>query len=52
MSDAKGGSMASMPGTEICEKDMKDVKFCLAFIHSPRRSTREPRDRGSDDVKA
>jgi TRAP-type C4-dicarboxylate transport system substrate-binding protein len=36
MSDAKGGSMG-LDGwyRKYAEKEMKDVKFCLAFIHSP-----------------
>jgi TRAP-type C4-dicarboxylate transport system substrate-binding protein len=36
MSDAKGGSMALDEWyRKYAEKEMKDVKFCLAFIHSP-----------------
>src|SRR5258708_8758478 len=36
MSDAKGGSMAlDAWDRKYGEKEMKDVKFCLAFIHSP-----------------
>src|SRR3978361_2575090 len=36
MSDAKGGSMALDSWyRKYAEKEMKDVKFCLAFIHSP-----------------
>src|SRR5436309_2636751 len=36
MSDAKGGSMAlDVWYRKYAEKEMKDVKFCLAFIHSP-----------------
>ncbi len=36
MSDAKGGSMALDAWyRKYAEKEMKDVKFCLAFIHSP-----------------
>ena len=36
MSDAKGGSMALDAWYRKCaEKEMKDVKFCLAFIHAP-----------------
>src|SRR6185437_4392707 len=34
MSDAKGGSMALDAWyRKYAEKEMKDVKFCLAFIH-------------------
>src|SRR5262249_13046604 len=36
MSDAKGGSEALDAWyRKYAEKEMKDVKFCLAFIHSP-----------------
>ena len=36
MSDAKGGSMALDDWyRKYAEKEMKDVKFCLAFIHAP-----------------
>src|SRR6201982_2780145 len=36
MSDAKGGSMALDAWyRKYAEKEMKDVKFCLGFIHSP-----------------
>ena len=36
MSDAKGGSMGLDAWyRKYAEKEMKDVKFCLAFIHSP-----------------
>src|ERR1044071_5828227 len=36
MSDAKGGSMALDEWyRKYAEKEMKDVKFCLAFVHSP-----------------
>ena len=36
MSDAKGGSMALDAWyRKYAEKEMKDVKFCLAFIHAP-----------------
>jgi TRAP-type C4-dicarboxylate transport system substrate-binding protein len=36
MSDAKGGSQALDAWyRKYAEKEMKDVKFCLAFIHSP-----------------
>src|ERR1700731_2685340 len=36
MSDAKGGSMALDAWyRKYAETEMKDVKFCLAFIHSP-----------------
>src|SRR6195952_1803755 len=36
MSDAKGGSAGLDEWyRKYAEKEMKDVKFCLAFIHSP-----------------
>src|ERR1700730_8605582 len=36
MSDAKGGSMGLDAWyRKYVEKEMKDVKFCLAFIHAP-----------------
>ena len=36
MSDAKGGSMALDAWyRKYAEKEMKDVKFCLGFVHSP-----------------
>jgi TRAP-type C4-dicarboxylate transport system substrate-binding protein len=36
MSDAKGGSMGLDAWyRNYAEKEMKDVKFCLAFIHAP-----------------
>jgi TRAP-type C4-dicarboxylate transport system substrate-binding protein len=36
MSDAKGGSMGLDAWyRKYAEKEMKDVKFCLAFVHSP-----------------
>jgi TRAP-type C4-dicarboxylate transport system substrate-binding protein len=36
MSDAKGGSMGLDAWyRKYADKEMKDVKFCLAFIHSP-----------------
>jgi TRAP-type C4-dicarboxylate transport system substrate-binding protein len=36
MSDAKGGTMGLDAWyRKYAEKEMKDVKFCLAFIHSP-----------------
>src|SRR5258705_11622315 len=36
MADARGGSMALDAWyRKYAEKEMKDVKFCLAFIHSP-----------------
>src|SRR6476469_331187 len=36
MAEAKGGSMALDAWyRKYAEKEMKDVKFCLAFIHSP-----------------
>jgi len=36
MSDSKGGSMALDAWyRKYAEKEMKDVKFCLAFIHAP-----------------
>jgi len=39
MSDAKGGSMALDAWyRNMSRKEMKDVKFCLAFIIRPPRS--------------
>src|SRR6202521_407922 len=36
MSDAKGGSQAlDACYLKYADKEMKDVKFCLAFIHAP-----------------
>src|SRR3569833_740393 len=36
MSDAKGGAMGLDAWyRKYAEKEMKDVKFCLAFVHSP-----------------
>jgi TRAP-type C4-dicarboxylate transport system substrate-binding protein len=36
MSDAKGGSMGLDAWyRKYAEKEMKDVKFCLAFVHTP-----------------
>src|SRR5438270_13076464 len=36
MSDAKGGSMGLDAWyRKYAEKEMKDVKFCLGFVHSP-----------------
>ena len=35
MSDAKAAPWRSMPGTANTASEMKDVKFCLAFIHDP-----------------
>jgi TRAP-type C4-dicarboxylate transport system substrate-binding protein len=36
MSDAKGGSMGLDAWyRKYAEKEMKDVKFCLAFVHAP-----------------
>src|SRR3978361_630665 len=53
MSDAKGGSMALDAWyRKYAEKEMKDVKFCLAFIHSPSSlPTRTKKIVVPDDVK-
>src|SRR5258708_716567 len=53
MSDAKGGSMGLDAWyRKYAEKEMKDVKFCLAFIHSPSSfHTRTKKIVVPDDVK-
>jgi TRAP-type C4-dicarboxylate transport system substrate-binding protein len=53
MSDAKGGSMALDAWyRKYAEKEMKDVKFCLAFIHSPSSfHSRTKKIMVPDDVK-
>src|SRR4030081_580529 len=53
MSDAKGGSMALDAWyRKYAEKEMKDVKFCLAFIHSPSSfHSRTKKIAVPDDVK-
>jgi TRAP-type C4-dicarboxylate transport system substrate-binding protein len=53
MSDAKGGSMALDAWyRKYAEKEMKDVKFCLAFIHSPSSfHSRAKKITVPDDIK-
>ena len=53
MSDAKGGSAALDEWyRKYAEKEMKDVKFCLAFIHSPSSfHSRSKKIVVPDDVK-
>jgi TRAP-type C4-dicarboxylate transport system substrate-binding protein len=53
MSDAKGGSMALDAWyRKYAEKEMRDVKFCLAFIHSPSSfHSRTKKILVPDDVK-
>src|SRR3977135_4494675 len=53
MSDGKGGSMALDAWyRKYAEKEMKDVKFCLAFIHSPSSfHSRSKKVLVPDDVK-
>jgi TRAP-type C4-dicarboxylate transport system substrate-binding protein len=53
MSDAKGGSEALDAWyRKYADKEMKDVKFCLAFIHSPSSfHTRTKKIVVPDDVK-
>src|SRR3979411_913902 len=53
MSDARGGSMALDAWyRKYAEKEMKDVKFCLAFIHSPSSfHSRTKKVLVPDDVK-
>jgi TRAP-type C4-dicarboxylate transport system substrate-binding protein len=53
MSDAKGGSEALDAWyRKYADKEMKDVKFCLAFIHSPSSfHTRTRKIVVPDDVK-
>jgi hypothetical protein len=31
---------------------MKDVKFCLAFVHDPGSFHSSPKNYGADDIKA
>ena len=54
MSDAKGGSMALDAWyRKYAEKEMKDVKFCLAFIHAPSSiHSRSKKIVVPDDIKA
>jgi TRAP-type C4-dicarboxylate transport system substrate-binding protein len=54
MSDAKGGSMALDAWyRKYAEKEMKDVKFCLGFIHSPSSfHSRTKKIVVPDDVKS
>ena len=53
MSDAKGGSEALDAWyRKYADKEMKDVKFCLAFIHSPSSfHTRTKKIMVPEDVK-
>jgi TRAP-type C4-dicarboxylate transport system substrate-binding protein len=53
MSDAKGGSEALDAWYQkYAEKEMKDVKYCLAFIHSPSSfHTRTKKIVMPDDIK-
>jgi TRAP-type C4-dicarboxylate transport system substrate-binding protein len=53
MSDAKGGSMGLDAWyRKYAEKEMKDVKFCLAFVHTPSSlHTRTKKVVVPDDVK-
>ena len=53
MSDAKGGSEAlDAWDRKYADKEMKDVKFCLAFIHSPSSfHTRTKKIMVPEDVK-
>src|SRR5947207_3314465 len=53
MSDAKGGSMALDEWyRKYASKEMKDVKFCLGFIHSPSSfHSRSKKIVVPDDVK-
>src|ERR1700750_2131464 len=53
MSNAKGGSMALDAWyRKYAEKEMKDVKFCLGFIHSPSSfHSRTKKIVAPDDVK-
>src|SRR5437762_10603462 len=53
MSDAKGGSMALDEWyRKYASKEMKDVKFCLGFIHSPSSfHSRTKKIMVPDDVK-
>src|SRR5947209_9816994 len=53
MADAKGGSMALDAWyRKYAEKEMKDVKFCLGFIHSPSSfHSRTKKIMVPDDIK-
>jgi TRAP-type C4-dicarboxylate transport system substrate-binding protein len=53
MSDAKGGSMGLDAWyRKYADKEMKDVKFCLAFIHSPSSfHSRTKKIAVPDDIK-
>jgi TRAP-type C4-dicarboxylate transport system substrate-binding protein len=53
MSDAKGGSMGLDAWyRQYAEKEMKDVKFCLAFIHAPSSfHSRNKKILVPDDIK-
>src|ERR1700732_279887 len=53
MSDAKGGSMGLDAWyRKYAEKEMKDVKFCLAFVHTPSSlHTRTKKVVLPDDIK-
>jgi TRAP-type C4-dicarboxylate transport system substrate-binding protein len=53
MSDAKGGSMGLDAWyRKYADKEMKDVKFCLAFVHSPSSlHTRTKKVTVPDDIK-
>jgi TRAP-type C4-dicarboxylate transport system substrate-binding protein len=53
MSDAKGGSMGLDAWYRTyAEKEMKDVKFCLAFIHAPSSfHSRNKKILVPDDIK-
>jgi TRAP-type C4-dicarboxylate transport system substrate-binding protein len=53
MSDAKGGSMGLDAWyRKYADKEMKDVKFCLAFVHSPSSlHTRTKKVMVPDDIK-
>jgi TRAP-type C4-dicarboxylate transport system substrate-binding protein len=53
MSDAKGGSMGLDAWyRKYAEKEMKDVKFCLAFIHAPSSfHSRNKKILVPDDIK-
>ncbi|SHN77350.1 TRAP transporter substrate-binding protein [Bradyrhizobium erythrophlei] len=53
MSDAKGGSMGLDAWyRKYAEKEMKDVKFCLAFVHTPSSlHTRTKKVVVPDDIK-
>src|SRR3954464_9775064 len=53
MSEAKGGSMALDAWyRKYAEKEMKDVKFCLGFIHSPSSfHSRTKKIMVPDDIK-